>query len=141
MRRKVILFIILCVVIAITGCSHVAITTTLAPATAATKPAAPSSSKDDIVVDTLPFLMQIDGKLYQRTGPMLESGVEVDESLIEGYITELVRYPEENGQSNIAPEGSPYARWSTEEHPDSYIVYCTILDETGWYLFHCVTRN
>lgn len=65
--------------------------------------------------NTLPPTIMVDDVLYYYTGN--EISAEIDESAIIGKVessVSLTKLPEKNGESNIAAEGSPYARYEDD---------------------------
>ena len=92
------------------------------------------SSKVDFNLGALPNMVQIDGKLFYLDVP-LENGVAIEDGQIAGYITASnYEIPDADGECNFAPVGTPYASWSTAEYPETYVIYATIANNTGWYL-------
>ena len=92
------------------------------------------SSTTDYILNSLPNMVQIEGKLFYLDVP-LESGVAIQDWQITGYITAShYEIPDADGECNFAPVGAPYAPWSTAEYPETYVIYVTIANHTGWYL-------
>lgn len=112
----------------ISGCTSFVPSSSVPSLTAATP-----SSTSEIILNALPYLVQIDGKVYQ-CGETLAADVVISDEQIAGYTTlSGPGVPDEDGESNFVPVGTPYAPWSTEEYPDTYI----ILFRYRWFVLHC----
>lgn len=84
--------------------------------------------------DLAPYLLQVEGKQYTYGGDGLPlPGVTVEDDEILGRVTSTAppnRVPEQDGEANFLEVGTPYARWSDEEHPDALVYYSGY----GWHL-------
>ena len=87
-----------------------------------TQSVTPSSSTAPIILDALPYLIYIEGQLYQLGAPV-DSNVEITDSQIVGYsLAGCYDVPDENGESNFVHEGTPYAYLDTEAYPNTYVI-------------------
>lgn len=98
------------------------------PTSTTTEPITAPSSEEEIVVGCVVAMVQIDGRLFTLVKPIVD-GFEPEADQIVGYTTALVdEMPDADGECNVFPVGMAYAKWSTEEYPDTYIIQCPAIN-------------
>ena len=122
-RRNIFgLMVLLLILWCVGGCTAPNPTSTTTEPT--TAPTAAPSSAEEIVVGCVVEMVQIDGRLFSLVKPIVD-GFEPEADQIAGYTTALVdEMPDADGECNVFPVGMAYAKWSTEEYPDTYIIQC-----------------
>ena len=97
-----------------------------------------SKPSDEIVANSAPSVVMLEGKLYVNYGDALPSSVKVSESQFLGRISSVTppenrtRTPGKDQEANFpAAQDAPYARCPLEDHLDGFVV----LFAHQWYIF------
>ena len=93
---------------------------------------------DEIVANSAPSVVMLEGKLYVNYGDALSSSVKVSESQILGHISSVTppenrtRIPGKDQEANFpAAQDAPYARCPLEEYPNAFVVFFA----RQWHIF------